>query len=446
MVNKQFKSVFIFCFLLMIISMPGSGQALKLSKEELITLTSQWEGKRFPDGLPHVPDDIMERMKLVNIEEAWSVLRNAGYNYQLERGWKHVHPGGVLVGRALTTIYMPLRPDVDKEIRKAEEAAGYFGNEVSWPVDMLVPGDVSVADAWGNEEGGVIIGDSPQEPVYIDKGGLSELISSEAEPEMLATGFRVAQGPAIDKNGDFFFSDIYNNKIMKWEFEGSRLLTIREQPGGPDGLFVEADGSLLVCELTGLRFARLTPQGKYEIIATEYNGKKLSGPNDVYVDRHGGIYFSDSYPGADIRGPVHCVYYIAPGSSELKQIVNDHYKTKGIHVSADGNWIYMADFGGRKVYRYELLAPGVLGKKELFIDTRCGGMAVDELGNLYISSVDDYKGVLVYNSMGMLLGQILIPDAVSNVTFAGPKRDKLIITTFQSVFSLNMDVKGVEYR
>ena len=221
-------------------------------------------------------------------------------------------------------------------------------------------------------------GNSPQEPVFVDEGGLGELMKKGAEPRMLATGFRVAQGPATDAAGDFFFSDIYHHKIMKWEFEGNRLITVREQPGGPDGLFVEADGSLLVCELTGFRFARLTIQGNYEIIATEYNGTKLTGPNDVYVDRHGGIYFSDSYPGGGFRGQVHCVYYIPPGTSELKQIVNDHYKTKGVHVSADGNWIYMADYVGRKVYRYELPAPGVLGEKELFIDKRCGGMAVDE--------------------------------------------------------------------
>ena len=170
MVNKDFKTVLITCFLLLIISLPGSGQAVKLSSEELITLTPLWEGERFPDGRPHVPDDILERMKLVNIEEAWSVLRNEGYNYQFERGWKHTHPGGVLVGRALTTMYMPLRPDVDEKIREAGTAAGYIGNEVSWPIDMLVPGDVYVADAWGKEEGGVIIGGNLANSIYAKSG------------------------------------------------------------------------------------------------------------------------------------------------------------------------------------------------------------------------------------------------------------------------------------
>lgn len=170
MFNKDFIPIIITCFLLIFSSRPGFSQALELTKEELITFTSQWEGERFPDGRPNVPDDILERMKLVNIEEAWSVLRNEGYDYQFERGWKHVHPGGVLVGRALTTMYMPLRPDVDEEIRKAGEAAGHIGNEVSWPIDMLVPGDVYVADAWGKEAGGVIIGGNLGNSIFAKSG------------------------------------------------------------------------------------------------------------------------------------------------------------------------------------------------------------------------------------------------------------------------------------
>ena len=289
-------------------------------------------------------------------------------------------------------------------------------------------------------------GNSPQEPVIVDEGGVGELIAIGAEPEMLATGFQIAQGPAANANGDFYFSDIFHHRIMKWEFEEGRLFKVREQTGGPDGLFVEADGSLLVCELFGRRFARLRPEGNYEIIATEYRDKALTGPNDVFVDNQGGIYFSDSYTGANIRDPEYCVYYIAPGSNKLKQIVNDHYKTKGLHISCDGKWIYMADYGGRKVFRYALLSPGVLGRKELFIDTRCGGMTVDKRGNVYISTVGDYKGVLVYDSEGKRLGQIIIPEATTSVAFAGPHRDKLIITTFKSIYSLEMNVSGMELR
>jgi len=280
-------------------------------------------------------------------------------------------------------------------------------------------------------------------PSLVSAEGLDDLVEEGAEIQLLATGFRVAQGPAADANGDVYFSDIYHHKILKWSFEDSSLTLVREHPGGPDGLYFEEDGSLLVCELTGLNFGRLHPNGEYEVIANSFNGKSLTGPNDVYVDEEGGIYFSDSFPGSDMREPEFCAYYIAPGTSELKLLFNDHWKTKGLHISLDGKWLYAADFGGRKVYRYELLSPGVLGKKELFIDTRCGGMTVDEKGNVYISTVNDSKGVMVYDSEGNQIGQIPCEEMVSSVTFAGPNRDKLIITTLKSIFSLDMKVRGM---
>jgi 4-hydroxy-4-methyl-2-oxoglutarate aldolase len=170
MAQKSFKSILFTCFFIFTMSSSGFSQALELSSEDLIRFTSEWEGERFPDGRPRVSDDLLERMKLVNIEEAWSVLRGAGYDYQFERGWKHVHPGGVLVGRALTVMYMPLRPDVDEEVNKAGEAAGRIGNQVSWPIDMLVPGDVYVADAYGKEAGGVIIGGNLANSIFAKSG------------------------------------------------------------------------------------------------------------------------------------------------------------------------------------------------------------------------------------------------------------------------------------
>ncbi len=127
------------------------------------------------------------------------------------------------------------------------------------------------------------------------------------------------------------------------------------------------------------------------------------------------------------------------------RIVDDHYKSKGIQISPDEKWIYIADFGGRKVYRYELLAPGVLGRREVFIDRMCGGLTLDERGNLYISTVMDGAGVCVYNPEGELMGQILVPECTSNVTFAGRDFRTLIVTTFESVFALDMQAQGFHY-
>ncbi len=283
---------------------------------------------------------------------------------------------------------------------------------------------------------------SPEKPLFVDEGGLADLVVENSEPRQLASGFRIAQGPACDAKGDVYFSDIYHHRIMKWECGREALTVVRDQPGAPDGLFVEADGSLLVCELTGRRFARLHVEGRYEIIADSFQGEPLTGPNDVYVDRDGGIYFSDSYPGSQIREPVHCVYYVAPGERRLKRLVADHYKTKGIHESPDRQWLYIADYGGRKVYRYRLISPGEIGEKELFVDTRCGGLTVDERGNVYLSTVDDRQGVLVFAPDGGRIGQIHFPEPTTNVVFAGSQRDQLFVTTFKSLYSLPMKVRG----
>ena len=285
---------------------------------------------------------------------------------------------------------------------------------------------------------------SPQTVSVEDDGGLSELIRPGAAPRRLAEGFKVAQGPTPDSNGDVLFSDITHNRIMKWSFESRRLSVFREQTGGPDGLWVDSDGSLLVCELHGLRFARLQADGTYEILLDHFRGKRLTGPNDVYVTQEGGIYFSDSYPGNKIRKPAsHCVYYLKPNGTQWKRIVDDHFKTKGIHESVDRKWLYIADYGGRKVYRYPLGTDGVSGDKELFIDKRCGGLTVDEKGNVYISTVDDRNGLEVYNSDGKRLGKIDFGEPTTNATFAGPNRDKLVVTTFRSLFVLDMKVRGM---
>ena len=134
------------------------GQPLQFSKKDMVRHTPEWRGERFSDGRPKVSDGILERMKEVAIEEAWSVLRNAGYESQFERGWKRTNEEGVLVGRALTVTYMPRRSGMNEVIDEIGKKEGRVGNQVSWPIDMLVMGDVYVADVHDQEVGGPIIG------------------------------------------------------------------------------------------------------------------------------------------------------------------------------------------------------------------------------------------------------------------------------------------------
>lgn len=143
---------------------------LNLSPEELIAYTPEWQGERFADGRPRVPDDIVARMRHVTITQAWGVLRGAGFNHQYEDGWQCTHPGGVLCGRALTALYMPRRPDMRQVMETRGEQAGQIGDQISWPIDALVPGDVYVADVYGKIAEGPVIGENLATAILTNSG------------------------------------------------------------------------------------------------------------------------------------------------------------------------------------------------------------------------------------------------------------------------------------
>lgn len=143
---------------------------LNLTKEELTEYTREWQGERFPDGRPKVSDDILDRMKEVTITQAWGILQGAGYKWQYEGDWQCTHPGGVLVGRALTAMYMPRRPAMRKLMEEKGERCGCIGDQISWPIDMLVKRDVYVADVYGKIEEGAIIGDNLSTAIHANSG------------------------------------------------------------------------------------------------------------------------------------------------------------------------------------------------------------------------------------------------------------------------------------
>jgi regulator of RNase E activity RraA len=143
--------------------------AQQISKEELIFLTPEWKGERFADGRPKVPDAILGRMRKVSQEEAWAVMKNEGYGYQVAENWQQINPDSVLVGRAVTATFMPARPDVWGAIDARGKKAGKRGQN-SWPVDLLVKGDVYVADQFGAHRNGPTIGDNVGNAIYAKTG------------------------------------------------------------------------------------------------------------------------------------------------------------------------------------------------------------------------------------------------------------------------------------
>lgn len=156
------------CFFIVLLLLSYlSLSAQQISKADMLFLTPEWEGERFEDGRPKVSDNILERMKLVTLEEAWAVLRGSNFTNQYEEGWMMINPDSILVGRALTATFMPGRPDVHRVIdKKGHEQDGRIKAQNSWAIDMLVPGDVYVVDQFGAHVDGPTIGDNLGNSIY----------------------------------------------------------------------------------------------------------------------------------------------------------------------------------------------------------------------------------------------------------------------------------------
>ena len=164
------KSKFtILLFLLGTMSCKSLLFAQSISKEELIFLTSEWKGERFPDGRPKISDSLLERAKHIMVDDAWTVLKNAGYLNQFEGGWKTVNDL-TMTGRAVTAMYLPSRPDVEKNIKARGAEQGRKGNTNSWPIDILAKGDLYVADSYGKISGGSIMGATLANSIYSKSG------------------------------------------------------------------------------------------------------------------------------------------------------------------------------------------------------------------------------------------------------------------------------------
>jgi regulator of RNase E activity RraA len=156
--------------LVLTIAASAAAQPGVLTKELLVEYTPDWKGERFADGRPKVPDAILDRMKHVTLEEAWAVVTGAGFSHQFDDKWLSIHPDKVLVGRALTSQWLPGRPDVLRVIEAKGREQGRIGGTNAWPVDMLQPRDVYVSDHFGLKDNGASVGDNVGSAIYAKSG------------------------------------------------------------------------------------------------------------------------------------------------------------------------------------------------------------------------------------------------------------------------------------
>ncbi len=271
-------------------------------------------------------------------------------------------------------------------------------------------------------------------------------VAKGAQPVRLCDGFSFTEGPAADREGNLFFTDQPNNKIWKWSVDG-KLSLFHESSGRANGLFFDGQGVLWSCSDQDNQIWSFDRQGvSTAYIPDGYNGKRLNGPNDLWVAPDGSIYLTDPYykrpywtHDGSKQQDSEQVYRLSPDRRELVRVTDDLVQPNGIIGAPDGKLLYVADIKAGKTWCYSIQPDGSLGGKTLFTGMGSDGMTIDRDGNIYLSG----KGVTIFNPKGEKIGHIPIPaNWTSNVSFGGKDRRTLFITASDALWSIRMRVKG----
>jgi gluconolactonase len=273
----------------------------------------------------------------------------------------------------------------------------------------------------------------------------TKIIAPGALLQKLADDFSFTEGPACNLEGDIFFTDQPNDRILKWSTEG-KLSTFLQPSGRANGLCFDRQGNLWACADAKNELWQIDPAGKVTVVVTNFAGKLFNGPNDIWLRPSGGIYFTDPYYKRPYwkRGPKEmpeCVYYLSPDFIKMTRVIDDLKQPNGIIGTPDGKTLYVADIGATKTYRYAVQSDGSLKEKHLFCSQGSDGMTIDHEGNVYLTG----KGVFVYAPSGEQIEHIEVPEPwTANVCFGGKDRHTLFITASKGVYGLQMRVKGVD--
>ena len=293
------------------------------------------------------------------------------------------------------------------------------------------------------------------------KSHSNEIVAEGEAPVRLADSYSFTEGPATDARGNVYFTDQPNNRIYRWNCESGEITLFTDQSGRSNGMYFDAQGNLIACadmDNQLWRFdmrstsGRLLPQGRKngqaEILITDYRGKLLNGPNDVWISKDGGYYLTDPYFKRDYwtrsperQQPVEGLYYLAPGSKQLLMLDSTLNQPNGIVGTPDGKHLYVAEAKENRILRYDILTDGSLTNRQVFANMGSDGMTIDDRGNIYLTG----DGVTVFNKDGQKIAHFPIPeDWTANVCFGGKEHNILFITASKSVYTLKMLVHGVK--
>lgn len=275
-------------------------------------------------------------------------------------------------------------------------------------------------------------------------------IGPVGKPVKLFTDFKFTEGPAFDLKGNLYFTDIPDNKIYKVNSKG-KLSVFLEPSNFCNGLMLDGANNLLACEMDGRLVSINLKNKKVTPLATEYQGKRFNAPNDLVIDRTGGVYFTDPHyraPEPLPQGKTAVYYRSADG--KVTRLVDNLKAPNGVILSPDEKTLYVIPSMQKEMWAYPVTSPGKIGKGRVFCTLqqqegykepgRGGdGLTIDTKGNLYITSG---LGLQVFSPEGKLLGIIPVPEKPANVTFGGKDNASLFITARNSLYRIDTKAKG----
>ncbi len=284
------------------------------------------------------------------------------------------------------------------------------------------------------------------------------LIHVHARLERLYTGCRWAEGPAyFPAHRALYWSDIPNDRLLRYSETDGSVATHLSPAGHMNGHAVDREGRLVSCEHGGRCVSRIEHDGARTVIAADCEGRRLNSPNDVVVSSDGAVWFTDPTYGIDSdyegeRAPSEAggsyVYRVPPGGKAIP-VVTTMVKPNGLAFSPDERLLYVVDTGAthvpdgpRHMRRFKVSSGGEVGGGEVFATCEAGlfdGIRVDTAGHIWASAGD---GVHCYHPDGARLGRIAVPEAVANLCFGGPKRNRLYITATTSLYAIMVNANG----
>lgn len=270
--------------------------------------------------------------------------------------------------------------------------------------------------------------------------------TADAKVTLVVDGCKFTEGPAVDSQGNVFFTDQPNDRIMKIETNG-KVSEFLKPAGRSNGMFFTEDGKLIACADEKNEMWEILPDKTHRILFKDFEGKKLNGPNDLWIDAKGTIYFTDPYyqrawwEHKEKPQKSQCVYRVDRDGENMVRVDDALVQPNGIIGDAKRRVLYVADIGDKKTYQYAIAADGALIDRKLFCSQGSDGMTIDNEGNVYLTN---NVGVTVYNKDGKKVQVISVPENwTANVCIGGTDRKTLFITASDSVYSIRLRTSGL---